>query len=182
MIDQKKKEIRKQIGELKKQYSFDCKKIKSKYIFDQIEKLNEFIKSKTIMVYWSMNDEVFTHDFILKYYNNKEIILPVVNGDNLELKKFAGLSNLTKGKSFDIDEPIGEVYSCVENIDLIIVPGVAFDKKNNRLGRGKAYYDKLLKNTNALKVGVCFDFQMIDFVPVDQYDIKMDLVISDTLK
>ena len=77
MIDQKKKEIRGQIRELKKRYSPEEKKIKSKLIFDQIEKLDELIKSKTIMVYWSMDDEVYTHDFILKYYNDKEIILPV---------------------------------------------------------------------------------------------------------
>ena len=77
MIDQKKKEIRIQIRELKKQYSLEDKKRKSKLIFDQFEKLDEFINSKTIMVYWSMDDEVYTHDFVLKYYQEKEIILPV---------------------------------------------------------------------------------------------------------
>ena len=181
MIDQKKKEIRRQIRELKKQYFLEDKKRKSKFIFDQIEKLDEFIKSKTIMVYWSMDDEVYTHDFILKYYNDKEIILPVVNGNELELKIFTGLSNMEKGLAFGIDEPVGGIYDNHEKIDLIIVPGVAFDKKNNRLGRGKAYYDKLLKTTSAFKIGTCFDFQMIDSVPIDQYDIKMDLVISDIL-
>ena len=88
---------------------------------------------------------------------------------------------MEKGVAFGIDEPIGNVYDNPEKIDLIVVPGVAFDKKNNRLGRGKAYYDKLLKTANTFKVGICFDFQLIDSVPVDKYDIKMDLVISDSL-
>lgn len=182
MIDNKKKEIRKHIRELKKQYSFDRKKVKSKQVFNQIEKLDKFKKSKTIMVYWSMSDEVYTHDFILKYFNDKEIILPVVKGESLELKKFSGLNNLTKGESYGIEEPSGKVFCCPENIDLIIVPGVAFDKKRNRLGRGKAYYDKLLKTTSAYKIGVCFDFQLIDEVPIDKYDVEMDLIITDTLQ
>ena len=105
MIDQKKKEIRVQIRELKKQYSLEEKKRKSKFIFDQIEKLDEFIKSKTIMVYWSMNDEVYTHDFILEYYQKKKILLPVVKGDLLELREFTGLSNMEKGAAFGIEEP-----------------------------------------------------------------------------
>jgi len=142
--------------------------------------LPEFAESKVILAYWSMDDEVFTHDFIIKHYNEKKIILPVVKGDVLELKEFTGLSNLKKDDVFGIEEPIGEVFQDLETIDMIIVPGVAFDNKLNRMGRGKAYYDKLLKTTNALKVGVCFDFQMVETVPVDQFDIKMDMVLFDS--
>lgn len=179
MINQKKNQIRKNIKELKKQFSLDLKKQKSEKIFSQLEKLNVFLQANTVMLYWSMNDEVFTHDFILKWHPEKKIILPSVKGDELELKVFEGIENLSSGESFGIEEPTGEVYSNQNEIDLIIVPGVAFDKQNNRLGRGKAYYDKLLKTSKAMKIGVCFDFQLLDSVPVDQYDVKMDLVISD---
>jgi 5-formyltetrahydrofolate cyclo-ligase len=126
-----------------------------------------------------MSDEVFTHDFVLDQASNKTIILPVVKDDELELKVFSGLENMVVGKAFGIEEPVGESFKRLDEIDLIIVPGVAFDKMNNRLGRGKAYYDKLLKQTKAYKVGVCFDFQHIDHVPVDQFDVRMDLVIHD---
>lgn len=178
MIDQQKKVIRKQIRELKKQYGSDEKKAKSESIFLQIEELWRFMQAKTVMVYWSMDDEVFTHGFILKWYNKKNIILPAVKGNNLELKIFSGTNNMTKGETYGIGEPIGKIFNKPEEIDLIIVPGIAFDKNNNRLGRGKAYYDKLLKTTKAFKVGVCFDFQLIENVPVNEYDIKMDMVIS----
>jgi len=180
MIDQQKKELRKKIRSLKKDFTFDQKKEKSEQVFFKIEQLPEFAESKVILAYWSMDDEVFTHDFILKYYNEKKIILPVVKGDVLELKEFTGVSNLKKDEVFGIEEPVGEVFQDLETIDMIIVPGVAFDNELNRMGRGKAYYDKLLKTTNALKVGVCFDFQMVETVPVDQFDIKMDMVLFDS--
>jgi len=178
MIDEEKKALRKQIKEKKKTYSFEEKKEKSRLIFNQIEKLDAFQIAEIIMAYWSLNDEVFTHDFIQKYQNKKKIILPVVNRESLDLKEFTGLSNLRAENHFGIGEPEGDLFEQANKIDLIIVPGVAFDKSMNRLGRGKAYYDKLLKNSQALKIGVCFDFQMLESVPVDEYDVKMDLILT----
>lgn len=177
-IDKQKKEIRINIRDKKRLFSLNEKKEKSKSIFKQLEDLDHFKKSKTIMVYWSMNDEVYTHDFILKYYQTKKIILPKVVGNDLELKQFTGIENMVLG-DYGIAEPSGETFSELSALDIIIVPGVAFDRNLNRLGRGKAYYDKLLKNTKAIKVGICFDFQLIDKVPVDEHDIKMEMVISD---
>ncbi|MDA3778950.1 MAG: 5-formyltetrahydrofolate cyclo-ligase, partial [Bacteroidales bacterium] len=78
-------------------------------------------------------------------------------------------------------EPIGETFTDYNSIDIIVVPGVAFDDNMNRLGRGKAYYDKLLHNCKAKKIGICFNFQIINKVPVDKHDITMDLVISDKI-
>ncbi|MCB2197246.1 MAG: 5-formyltetrahydrofolate cyclo-ligase [Bacteroidetes bacterium] len=179
MADNKKKALRKTIREVKKRYSIQEKISKSETILKKIEQLDVFLQSKIVMVYWSMPDEVHTHDFILKWYNKKTIILPVVKDDELELRVFTGIENMSVGKAFNIGEPTGKPYTDIQSIDLILVPGVAFDHQNNRLGRGKAYYDKLLKSVNASKVGICFDFQIVDSVPVDEHDIKMDRVISD---
>jgi 5-formyltetrahydrofolate cyclo-ligase len=179
MINEQKKELRKKIRSLKKNFSLNQKKTKSNKIFEKLEQLPEFANSKVVMAYWSMDDEVFTHDFVLKYCKEKQIILPVVKGDVLELKRFAGLSNLKKEGVFGIEEPTGEVFQDVESIDMILVPGVAFDTNLNRLGRGKAYYDKLLKTAKAVKVGICFDFQIVDSVPTDRFDVKMDKVLCD---
>jgi 5-formyltetrahydrofolate cyclo-ligase len=76
-----------------------------------------------------------------------------------------------------IYEPVGEDYSPDKLINLIIVPGMAFDVNNNRLGRGKAFYDKFLSQTSACKIGVGFDFQLVDELPNTEKDIKMDEVI-----
>ncbi len=179
MITIEKKELRKKVYELKKQFTVEEKRLKSVSIVDQIEQLDAFKKSKVVMAYWSMPDEVYTHDFILKWYTKKTIILPVVKKEELELKVFTGIENMGQGQSFNIGEPTGKPFNDKQNIDLILVPGVAFDNQNNRLGRGKAYYDKLLKTVKATTIGICFNFQMVDSVPVNEHDIKMDRVISD---
>lgn len=177
MINQRKKEIRKKIKELKLKYSFEEKKQKSIEIWKELEESLTFQNAKIIMFYWSMNDEVHTHDFIEKWTKTKNIILPSVQGDDLILKKYESKSKLCKGDRYGILEPKGREFKELEKIELIIVPGIAFDKNNNRMGRGKAYYDKLLKTLKAYKVGICFDFQYLQQVPTDEHDIKMDKII-----
>lgn len=177
-IVSQKKQLRERIKQLKSSLSLQDKREFSERIFNKIEKYQEFIDSKVILLYWSMPDEVQTHDFILKWYKNKTIILPCVKGNNLELKEFEGIENLIPGEAYGILEPKGKIFTQHDKIDLVIAPGIAFDKKNNRMGRGKAYYDKLLVNIDCKKFGICFSFQHIDFVPYDEFDIKMDEVIS----
>ena len=66
-----------------------------------------------------------------------------------------------------------------DDIDLIVVPGVAFDRERNRLGRGKGYYDRLLSQLKASAIGICFDFQLKGQIPTEPFDRKMDLVITE---
>lgn len=180
MIDKEKKQVRKQVRLLKSEVSLEQKKARSKSILQNLENHPQFINAQTIMMYWSMADEVYTHEFVCKWAQKKKIILPCVNGDKLLLKEFFGPDSLVSGENFGIPEPDGPVFSRPGEIEMIVVPGVAFDKSCNRLGRGRAYYDKLLNSVNAVKVGICFDFQLLDKVPVDKYDIKMDMVIGES--
>ncbi len=177
-INAQKKKIRKEIKQLKANYSLAEKQELSQSILEQVEQLPQFQSAKTVMLYWSMDDEVATHDFVCKWAKSKQVILPVVNGSTLDLKVFKGIDNLVAGENFGIPEPDGDVFTKEEDIDFILVPGVAFDRENNRMGRGKAYYDRLLRELSAYKVGVCFDFQLLPTVPTDQYDIKMDKVVG----
>ena len=65
-------------------------------------------------------------------------------------------------------------------MQLIVVPGVAFDRMGNRMGRGRGFYDRLLKSTpNAYKVGVAFDFQILDTIPTESFDVPMNKVVSE---
>ena len=173
----KKKALRINIKEIKRSFSREVALAQSEQIFSIIEKQNYFIEANTVLLYWSMTDEVHTHAFAEKWFSKKTILLPVVNGDTLDIKQFSGTSQMIPGEQFGIMEPQGSIYTDYSNIDLIIVPGVAFDKNNNRMGRGRGYYDRLLKLANATKVGVCFDFQFFDTVPVETHDIAMDAVI-----
>lgn len=179
MIKEEKRQLRKYIKEEKAKISHAEKQNRSEVIWRKMEVDDTFRKAKTIMLYWSMADEVHTHDFIEKWHDAKRIILPAVNGDKLDLKVYEGYHSMVRGAHFGIMEPAGSDFTALGSIDLIVVPGVAFDHQNNRMGRGKAYYDKLLQKVSCAKYGVCFDFQLLENVPADEHDIPMDRVITD---
>ena len=172
-----KKEIRRGIRELKKQYSLDEKKRMSVSVWNQIENDKRFLEAAIVLAYWSMDDEVFTHDFVTRWADKKTFLLPCVRGNELDIRYFDGEEKLEPGEGYAIPEPVGALFADLDKIDVILVPGVAFDAYGNRLGRGKGYYDKILKQTNAYKIGVCFDFQFIENVPTEVHDVKMDKVV-----
>lgn len=137
-----------------------------------------FRAAETVLLYHSLNDEVDTHDFIRKWSKKKQILLPVVVGNELELRLYTGPEDMQIG-SYGIEEPMGETYTDYESIDFIVVPGVAFDRKGNRVGRGKGYYDRLLPHIpSAYKAGICFPFQLVEEVPAEPHDIRMDIIIT----
>lgn len=172
-----KKELRKYIREQKRLYSLEQKQRLSVEVMKQVEECEDFRHARVVLAYWSMDDEVDTHDFVSRWSGEKTLLLPCVKGDELEIRYFEGVDRLKPGEAFGIGEPVGELFTELEKIDVIVVPGVAFDKEGNRLGRGKGYYDKILKGILGYKIGVCFDFQLVDCVPTDDYDVRMDRVI-----
>jgi 5-formyltetrahydrofolate cyclo-ligase len=175
---EEKRRLREKIGTLKKNYTSQQFRKMSEEIFRKIENLEIFQLSKVVMVFWSLDDEVNTHEFILRWYRRKTILLPVISDENLIVRRFTGIESLVSEERLRIYEPSGEDYPLTDPIDLIIVPGMAFDLMNNRLGRGKAYYDKFLANMDTYKIGVCFDFQLLEKVPVSESDVTMDNVIT----
>lgn len=80
--------------------------------------------------------------------------------------------------SFQIEEPTGNDLTDVDDIELMVIPAVAFDRKGNRLGRGKGFYDRLLKTSRATKIGVGYEFQLLDSIPCEPHDVAMDMVIT----
>lgn len=175
-----KRELRKQIRAAKKAVPF-CEKLRrSESVMQQVEKLDCFAKADTVLLYWSMEDEVQTHDFVNRWYKTKTLLLPCVEGDDLILRQYTGPECLKAGEQFGIGEPTGPVFTDLQRVQLIIVPGVAFDRQGNRMGRGRGFYDRLLKSTpNAYKVGVAFDFQMFGTIPTETFDVPMDEVITE---
>ena len=134
-----------------------------------------------MLLYHSLPDEVDTHAFIRRWSTRKHILLPVVKGDDLELRSYAGDDRLAEG-AFHIDEPTGTAFTDYAAIDLAVIPGVAFDRRGNRLGRGKGYYDRLLPRIPAAyKLGLCFPFQLLDQIPAETHDIPMDEVLAAAL-
>ena len=171
-----KKELRLHIKNLKKQHSKEALKEQSELILNKLEENNLFIESKTVMLYSSLPDEVQTHDFLEKWRNEKKIILPTVVGDDIIPVELSEETEFAVG-DFNILEPQNKPYD--GDYDLIVVPGVAFDRNGNRIGRGKGYYDRFLcKHLNVKRIGICFDFQLVENVPTEDNDIKMDEIIS----
>ncbi|MDR1729395.1 MAG: 5-formyltetrahydrofolate cyclo-ligase [Prevotellaceae bacterium] len=146
-------------------------------ILSSIERLPEFKKAKNILLFWSLPDEVFTHDFLEKWHKQKCLLLPAVSGDELELRYYEGDEKLQAG-AFGIREPQGKPFTEWDKIDMTLVPGVAFDCNQNRLGRGKGYYDRLLPKISGTKIGVCFPCQSVESVPCREWDVKMDFTVK----
>jgi 5-formyltetrahydrofolate cyclo-ligase len=159
-----KREIRKRI--LLKRKSLSKTEIfkKSNKIKEKLFSLKEFKDAETILFYISYDGEVFTHDMILESFYKKNIVVPVSNNEDntLILSGLKSWEELSVG-SYRILEPRKEKIrkTDVSELDLLIVPGVAFDIKGNRLGHGKGYYDRLLKNSNAPIIALAFEFQII---------------------
>ena len=146
-------------------------------VFERLENSAAFQMAEKILLYHSLPDELDTRRFLKKWKDIKKFFLPRVNGVNLELLPY----NETKLEigSFYIEEPTGNDIHPVEEIELIIVPGVAFDKKGRRLGRGKGFYDRLLQSAKATKIGVGYEFQLVDDIPAEDHDVPMDIIITE---
>ena len=148
-------------------------------MLEKLEQHPKFASARTVLLYYSLDDEVQTHDFVEKWHRQKTVLLPVVKGDELELRIYTGRQNLKTGEAYHIEEPKGEAFTAYEKIDFAIIPGVSFDAQGNRLGRGKGYYDRLLPRIpSAYKVGICFPFQIVEEVPAEPFDIRMDEIIT----
>lgn len=135
--------------------------------------------ANTVLMYYSLPDEVFTHGIIDCLRNEgKTVVLPVVISDGMiELRRYNGYGSLKAG-AYGIKEPCGPPFTAVDTLDLAVVPGMAFDVRGNRLGRGKGFYDRFLTSTpNVYKLGVCFDFQKVPAVPVSEHDVPVDEVL-----
>ncbi len=145
-------------------------------VFARLEQTAAFMMADKILMYHSLPDELQTISFLKKWKDRKHFFLPRVNGVNLDLLPYIE-SELEKG-AFDIEEPTGGNLADVEDIDLMIIPAVAFDRQGNRLGRGKGFYDRLLATSKATKIGVGYEFQLVDEIPSEEHDIPMDFVIT----
>lgn len=171
-----KQALRRLARQLKNQMPADEKLLQSDSIFAQIEQSEYFAKADTIASYWSLDDEVETHRFAERWGTKKNIYLPMVVGNDLVFRKFTGTDNMREG-AFGIMEPTGPQLNDLSEIKMVIVPGVAFDRHNNRMGRGRGFYDRILSSTNAFKVGVAYKCQLFEQIPICDNDIPMDTIV-----
>lgn len=173
----KKEEIRRLIKAHKSILSDREKEEASRNAFGMLEKTKPFIMAMNILLYNSLPDELSTHEFIDKWYGRKKIFLPRVNGEDLDILPYDRSS--VKPGAFGIEEPQGDNVADLSEVGLIVVPGIAYDLKGNRIGRGRGYYDRLLNGTDIPKIGMAYHFQLLDEIETEPHDVKVDMVITD---
>ncbi len=171
-----KESIRQHIKSIKSSYPKHKLKSESLSIIAKLESDSDFKTARTVLLYSSLPDEVQTDSLLLKYINSKNILLPSVIGTDLILHELNSISQLKKGP-YNINESAGPLFNDYEAIDLAIIPGVAFDRQFNRLGRGKGYYDRFLPLLGCKKIGLCYSFQLLEQIPIDKHDFKIDKII-----
>lgn len=185
-LQEQKKALRTEIKCRKGEYSMEELSRLSALIVGRLLVHPRYQTAKTILLYHPLADEVN----ILALANppaprtgncvGKTILLPKVTGrTTMELRQYTSPEHVEQG-AFGIMEPRGPLFTAMDMVDLAIIPGIAFDRNGNRLGRGKGYYDRLLPSlSNAYKIGVCFSFQLYPEIPVTETDTRMDEVVTD---
>ena len=171
-----KKSLRKEVRSRKRQFSTEELIEESRPLIQRVLSHPRLQCAKTILLYNSLPDEVYTHDLIKQLHDvGKTILLPVVISDTeMELRLYKG-QDFFKSSSYGILEPIGEPFTDFSSIEFALIPGMAFDGQKNRLGRGKGYYDRFLPLLiNAYKVGICFPFQFLPTIPTEPTDQRVD--------
>ena len=132
----------------------------------------------TILLYHSLPDEVNTLHLIRQLHaEGHTVLLPTVVGSNLELHAYTGDTDLTTSADFGIAESTGPLFIDYTNIDLAIIPGLAFTPDGHPLGSRQRHYDRLLPPPRSTHLGLAFPFQIVDHIPCESHDIKMDMVV-----
>lgn len=145
-------------------------------LWAKVENLPDFRCADTVLLYMSIEGEVPTSEFIEKWRTAKRILIPKVAGDDLLLYEYDP-DRLSEGYRGILEPSEDAVRAEYSDVDLAIVPGVAFTRSGSRLGRGKGFYDRLLPHLDCTKAGICFNYRIVPDIPTDPWDITLDKVI-----
>ncbi|MCR5004180.1 MAG: 5-formyltetrahydrofolate cyclo-ligase [Bacteroidales bacterium] len=174
-----KEELRAAIRTAKKEGDKELMKAWSKACCDNILADKDVLAAKVVMAFHPLPDEIDILPVLSALSGmGKTVLLPEVIGPReMWAREYDDGKNMSKGY-FNIFIPKGRVFLEVDKIDVVICPGIAFDREGHRLGRGKGFYDSFLKDVqNAVKIGIGYPFQLVEHVPVEPYDILMDKLI-----
>jgi 5-formyltetrahydrofolate cyclo-ligase len=185
MMKMGKPEIRREMAARRNSLSTEEADSRSMLIMHRLIELEEYKNASVILTYVSFRNEVDTKKLIQRAQaEGKRIAVPVCIPDERVLLpcEIQSLSDLVPGTWGILEPPVNARKEvCSKEIDLAIVPGLAFDRRLNRLGYGAGYYDRFLPKLreNAFKIGICYEFQVVEQLPSDPFDISMDAIVTD---
>lgn len=169
---------------LKERRLLSCQRVAAASLIIQstFVSMAEFSKAKIIALYMPLDNEVATFNVVSHALAMKKTVLaPVVCGEGLVFRQIRNISDVRPG-AFGILEPdaCNSDYE-LRSIDIIVVPGVAFDIHGRRIGFGKGFYDKILYSLEGQGrlIGFCYDFQLVDEIVGEHHDVKMDIIITE---
>ena len=161
----------------------------SRAILNRILGMDAYRRSQTVMAYSSFGSEIDTLPLLLAVLEcSKTLLLPKVNRDAgaLEVYEVKNIESDLRAGVWGILEPISEICPCRTPSDqeLVLVPGVAFDRQGGRIGYGRGYYDKLLAscrdaNHSPHTIAAAFEAQVVDVVPMEPHDVRIDLLVTE---
>ncbi len=178
-LKKQKRAVREIFEQRRRVYDKDKAAKDSQTLVERISQLPQFAQAQTVMLYVPVHNEIDLQGLLDLYEDKKTFLLPVTHRRYMKAHPYMGQENMKRGK-YRVPEPTTPPFT--GKIDLILIPGVAFDKQLHRLGRGGGYYDKFLRqHPQAVKIGVGFDFQIYKKeLPHAIWDTKLDTIITPT--
>ena len=174
-----KAEIRSVIEAKKKKVGFHELNKRSSRVIQNIQSLELFRVARAVGLYMPLSDEVDLTPLFQRL--EKKFFIPAFNESENRYQMALRTPDLRKGK-FGILEPTSPIFAKAKELDLIFVPGIAFTRLGRRVGRGGGFYDRLLPLYNATRIGIGFDFQWMEHIPVEAHDSLMDIVITESFR
>lgn len=174
-----KRDLRRDI--LKKRLLIDSHDIQvlSSHIISKLLELERIKNAKCIMAYSAYKNEPDIFALVNALLDmGKKVALPYVAEDNNLLAVDYCFDSVMKSNVFGIAEPVISNESEQAEPDVVLVPGIAFDQAGNRIGYGLGYFDRFLKDSNAYKIGVCFDMQIVPHIEAKPHDVRMDMIVT----
>lgn len=185
MNKEEKKVLRNKILEIRDSLNNNEKELMDNKIFNELINTDLYKRSINIFIYISFSNEINTRNIIEKAFKDKKnVFIPKVYKDDKLMKaiKLNSIDELKKNSMGILEQIDDSNYIEKENIDLIVVPGVVFDKECNRIGYGGGYYDRYLKDIKSKKnkIALAYDLQIVDKIESEVHDIKVDYIITNT--
>lgn len=145
----------------------------------KLKDLQSFRKSLTIGFYLSNDEEVSTNFLLKGRLYNKKFVVPIIRNKKMHLCRIIASSKFSKA-TFGIREPINaKIFKNLKKIDLFLVPGIGFDLSGHRIGYGGGFFDKLLPKLNCTTIGLAYELQIVDKVPVKKYDVPVSYILTE---
>lgn len=176
-----KNKIREEMKRKRKSMNLEDVFQKSQSVQKCFLEIEQYKNAKSVMVYISLGNEVDTTEIIRDAFSSgKNVLVPVTDSETYEISahKITVTTEFEKG-TFSVKEPKERVCFDKNEIDVVVVPGIAFDRHGGRIGFGKGCYDKFLKGTKAIKIGFCYDFQLVEHIETESNDVSMDYIITE---